>query len=175
MQHKILLFFLVCTVCTGTGTGTYVLLSDTNTFLRGHTYVVSSAISQSSFLERTFVPTYRINILLICWGEKFQQISSFLLITWTIKCVGNCTSRDSTATRCLSLWFFFLLLDRRKQLTVGRNSQCLFMWSDRWSLLEKDLEQRWQQKGFCPVCFLKCLVSSSDLANFQSHPSHVHS
>ena len=42
-------------------------------------------------------------------------------------------------------------------LQVGKKhhiSQCLFMWSDKWSLLENCLSHRWHLKGLEPVCFL---------------------
>jgi len=52
--------------------------------------------------------------------------------------------------------------------------QCLFMWRDRWSDLEKERWHRWHLKGFCPLCFRKWRVSSSDRANFHVHPVHVH-
>ena len=50
--------------------------------------------------------------------------------------------------------------------------QCLFMWRLRWSLLANVLSHRWHRKGLLPVCFLRCLVSSSDRANLQSHSGH---
>ncbi len=53
-------------------------------------------------------------------------------------------------------------------------SQCRFMCSDRWSDRENERWHRWQRNGFCPVCFRKWRVSSSDRANFQVQPSHVH-
>ena len=49
--------------------------------------------------------------------------------------------------------------------------KCRFIWSERWSLLEKALGQCWHWKGFAPVCFRICLVSSSERANLQLHPS----
>lgn len=51
---------------------------------------------------------------------------------------------------------------------------CLFMWRARWSDLEKHRSQWLHLNGLDPVCFLKCLVNSSDLANLHSHPSHEH-
>ena len=48
------------------------------------------------------------------------------------------------------------------------------MCSDRWSDREKERWHRWQRNGFCPVCLRKWRVSSSDRANFQVQPSHVH-
>lgn len=51
---------------------------------------------------------------------------------------------------------------------------CLFICSAKWSDLAKALSQNWHLNGLAPVCFLKCLVSSSDRANLHSHPSHVH-
>ena len=50
---------------------------------------------------------------------------------------------------------------------------CLFMWSERWSDLEKALSHILHWKGRSPVCFLLCLVNSSDLANFQPQPLNV--
>lgn len=50
---------------------------------------------------------------------------------------------------------------------------CLFMWRAKWSEREKARSQRWHWKGLCPVCFLKWRVNSSDLANFQPHPSQL--
>ena len=47
------------------------------------------------------------------------------------------------------------------------------MWSDKWSLLENALGQCWHWKGFAPVCFRICRVSSSERANLQVHPSQV--
>jgi len=55
-----------------------------------------------------------------------------------------------------------------------RVHQCRFMCSDRWSDRENERWHRWQRNGFCPVCFRKWRVSSSDRANFQVQPSHVH-
>lgn len=52
--------------------------------------------------------------------------------------------------------------------------RCLFMWSARWSDLEKHLSQWVHLNGLAPVCFLKCLVNSSLLAKRHSHPSHEH-
>lgn len=34
----------------------------------------------------------------------------------------------------------------------GPFHQCLFMWSDKWSLRENDRWQRWHLNGFWPVC-----------------------
>ncbi len=51
---------------------------------------------------------------------------------------------------------------------------CLFMWRARWSDLEKLRSQCWHLNGFTPVCFRWCRVSSSDLANRHSQPSHEH-
>lgn len=51
---------------------------------------------------------------------------------------------------------------------------CLFIWSARWSDLEKHLSQWEHLKGLDPVCFLKWRVNSSDRANLHSHPSHEH-
>lgn len=48
------------------------------------------------------------------------------------------------------------------------------MCSDRWSDRENERWHRWQRNGFCPVCLRKWRVSSSDRANFQVQPSHVH-
>jgi len=47
---------------------------------------------------------------------------------------------------------------------------CLFIWRARWSDLEKALSHSLHWKGLSPVCFLWCLVSSSDLANLQPQP-----
>ena len=51
---------------------------------------------------------------------------------------------------------------------------CLFMCRERWSDLEKALSHILHWNGLSPVCFLMCLVSSSDLANLQLQPFHVH-
>lgn len=50
---------------------------------------------------------------------------------------------------------------------------CLFMWSARWSDLEKARSHRWHWKGLCPVCLRKWRVSSSERANFHPHPSQL--
>lgn len=49
---------------------------------------------------------------------------------------------------------------------------CLFMCNARWSDRLKALWQSIHSYGFCPVCFRKCLVSSSERANFHPQPSH---
>ena len=49
-----------------------------------------------------------------------------------------------------------------------------FMCSDKWSDLEKALSQSRHWKGRSPVCFLVCLVSSSERANFQPQPLKLH-
>ena len=51
--------------------------------------------------------------------------------------------------------------------------RCLFMCRERWSDLEKALSQSLHWNGRSPVCFLMCLVSSSDLANFHPQPFQV--
>ena len=51
---------------------------------------------------------------------------------------------------------------------------CRFRWRAKWSDRAKARSQWGHLKGFTPVCFLMCLVSSSDLANFQLHPSQLH-
>lgn len=48
------------------------------------------------------------------------------------------------------------------------------MCNDRWSDLEKALSQTLHLNGLSPVCLRKWRVSSSDLANRQVQPSHVH-
>ena len=48
---------------------------------------------------------------------------------------------------------------------------CRFMWSARWSDLEKLLSHCAHLNGLTPVCFRWCLVSSSDLAKRHSQPS----
>ena len=60
------------------------------------------------------------------------------------------------------LYFFFLF----------SNYWCLFICNAKWSLREKDLSQWTHLKGLTPVCFLWCLVSSSDRAKRHSQPSH---
>lgn len=46
--------------------------------------------------------------------------------------------------------------------------------SARWSDREKLRSQSMQRNGLIPVCLRKCLVSSSERANFQVQPSQVH-
>jgi len=53
-------------------------------------------------------------------------------------------------------------------------SACLFMWRERWSDLENARSQRRHWNGRSPVCFLKCRVSSSLLANFHPQPFQLH-
>ena len=51
---------------------------------------------------------------------------------------------------------------------------CLFMWSAKWSDLLKLLSHWAHLNGLTPVCFLWCLVSSSDRAKRHSQPSQGH-
>ena len=51
--------------------------------------------------------------------------------------------------------------------------KCLFRCRAKWSDLAKLLSHCEHLKGRTPVCFLWCLVSSSDLANFHSQPSQL--
>ena len=55
---------------------------------------------------------------------------------------------------------------------LGYIDECLFMWSAKWSDLEKALSQSLQLNGLSPVCFRLCLVNSSDLANLHPQSSH---
>lgn len=55
-----------------------------------------------------------------------------------------------------------------------QTSMWRFLCRARWSEREKLRSQSGHWKGLIPVCFRKCLVSSSDRANFHVHPSHVH-
>jgi len=49
---------------------------------------------------------------------------------------------------------------------------CRFMCKDKWSLRENALSHSLHWNGRMPVCFRKCLVNSSLLANFQPQPFH---
>lgn len=49
-----------------------------------------------------------------------------------------------------------------------------FLCSARWSEREKLRSQSGHWNGLTPVCFRKCLVSSSERANFHVQPSHMH-
>ena len=49
-----------------------------------------------------------------------------------------------------------------------------FIWRFKWSDRENARSQSWHLNGRWPVCFRMCRVNSSDLANFQPQPSHVH-
>ena len=72
-----------------------------------------------------------------------------------------------------SHWYLFMYI-----FCVRANSRneiyywCRFICNARWSDLEK-LRSHWTHlNGLRPVCLRWCLVSSSDLANLHSHPSH---
>ena len=54
------------------------------------------------------------------------------------------------------------------------HSMCFFKCKARWSLRAKARSQSLHAYGRIPVCFLMCLPSSSDLENFQPHPSQLH-
>ena len=43
------------------------------------------------------------------------------------------------------------------KLLIHGDEECLFVCSERWSLLENDLSHCRHLKGLCPVCFLICL------------------
>lgn len=58
--------------------------------------------------------------------------------------------------------------------TGFQTSMWRFLCRARWSEREKLRSQSGHWKGLIPVCFRKCLVSSSDRANFHVHPSQVH-
>lgn len=58
--------------------------------------------------------------------------------------------------------------------TGFQTSMWRFLWRARWSEREKLRSQSGHWKGLIPVCFRKCLVSSSDRANFHVQPSQVH-
>lgn len=49
-----------------------------------------------------------------------------------------------------------------------------FLCKARWSEREKLRSQSGHWKGLTPVCLRKCLVSSSERANFHVQPSHMH-
>ena len=58
--------------------------------------------------------------------------------------------------------------------SVSHTVMCLFMCRDKWSDREKALSHILHWNGLSPVCFLMCLVSSSDLANLQLQPFQLH-
>ena len=112
---------------------------------------------------------------------------SFLFLCSTYQFWTKITSqpwRIFRSTRStLSMWFFFQIYLLFFFLYVSKhvfsiffflfsNYWCLFICNAKWSLREKDLSQWTHLKGLTPVCFLWCLVSSSDRAKRHSQPSH---
>lgn len=60
------------------------------------------------------------------------------------------------------------------ELSVLQVYWCRFRCRAKWSDLANARSQWGHLKGLTPVCFLMCLVSSSDRANFQLQPSQLH-
>ena len=86
---------------------------------------------------------------------------------------------------CMScVWWLKVLLQSGSRYTFplacnnawahgGFVFKCLFRCKARWSDLAKLRSHCVHLKGLIPVCFLWCRVNSSDLANFQVHPSQA--